>query len=112
MSLILSMSLALATMQGDPIENAREAYNKCMVTFTNSSLDEGVGGGAFARNAKDACAEQKADFVNAIVKAEVQYGSSQSEAKAYADEEVQMVVDTYSMQFGELKTTNARMVEQ
>jgi hypothetical protein len=110
MTLFMTMSLALALVQGNPMDQTRTAYNECLTKFTNDSLDEGLSSRDFAKAAIEACPDEKTQFVDVIVKSEMQYGGQASEARTYANEEAQMIIDSFTVQFDDLKMRNARMV--
>lgn len=108
----MSIPLVMAAMQGDPVESARIGYSNCLVQYTNASLDEKMANGLFAKEAAKACPDEKAAFTSAMTQSEMQFGSDAADAKAYAEEEVKAMVDSFTTQFNDFKSSNARMVEQ
>ena len=84
MSLILAMLFAAQ----DPISATNKAYNDCLLKLTVSSLDAKKSADEFEKAAGSDCATQEQAYHDAVQQSEVQFGSSASEAKSYADEEV------------------------
>lgn len=107
MSLALIVAMAMS-MAADPVESARTGYNECLTKFTNESLDAKKEPPAFTKEVGDACATEKGALIAAMVKAEMQYGGKKAEAESYANEETQMIIDSYVGSYGDYLSSNTR----
>ena len=92
--MMTALALALAmNMAGDPQDNARKAFNNCLVEEHNSAVAAKKSGAEFNEQIAAACAETRKTFFDLVVKAEKGYGSKQAEAEQYANEEIQSVIE-------------------
>lgn len=107
MSLTLFVAMAMAMAQ-DPLETARANFNTCLTTYTNTALDAKTSPSAFTKDVAGACASEKAALLEVMVKAEMQYGGKKAEAESYANEEAQMIVDSYVGSYGDYLASDTR----
>ncbi|APG62682.1 hypothetical protein LPB140_07635 [Sphingorhabdus lutea] len=97
--IILAALLASTPAFADKMDDSRAAYAKCLTEFHNEQIDAGSSVRSFNQSVVEACAEQKAAFTKMVVASEKGFGSSTSEAEAYAGEEVQIMIDAITTQF-------------
>lgn len=107
--LALAMALNLAAMKGDPQDNARKAFNNCLVDEHNKAVSEKKSGAAFNEQVAGACTETRKAYFDLIVKAERGYGSKQAEAEQFANEEIQAVIDSITGAFGDNVTSGSKL---
>lgn len=92
---------AALAAKSDPLDDARKAFNNCLIDEHNTAIETNMPVSDFNKQAQEACPEAKQAYLDIIIKSEREYGSSQSEAAEYANEEAQMIVDyitrTYSL---------------
>jgi hypothetical protein len=109
MTLVTAMMLSMAAQKADPLDNARKAFNNCMIEAHNTAIEEKASPSSFVKTAESACATQKTTYRDTMVRAERGYGSSQKEAEKFADEEVQMIIDGVVSSFNENIESNAKL---
>jgi len=109
MSLTLITALAMVAAPADPVSKARESFNVCLRTFTNENLDAKTPAPDYTKAVQTACTTERQGFVDTMVKAEMQYGDSAGDAKEYAGEEAQMVVDSFVESYGDYLSNNSRI---
>lgn len=85
--------LVMASSPANDMELARKAYSNCVSENAVSYLDRKAAPDEFSKSATLVCSAQKSSLLSAVIKYERGEGSSASEAKEYAEEEVQMVID-------------------
>lgn len=105
----LAMAMNMAAMARDPQDEARKAYNNCLVEEHNSAVSEKKSGSDFNKQVEGACAETRKTYFDIIVKAERGYGSKQADAEQYAKEEIQAVIDSITSAFGENVGNGAKL---
>ena len=76
-------------------ETDRISYNNCLVDFVSTHLDQKTGLSAFRKAAKEACTNERDVWIAAIKKDELEFGSTEQEAKEYAQEEAGNVLFGY-----------------
>lgn len=108
MTVAMAMALNMAAM-GDKQDDARKAFNNCLVEEHNSAVEAKKSGAAFNEQIAAACTETRKAYFDLIVKAERGYGSKQADAEQYANEEIQAVIDSITAAFGENVGNNARL---
>ena len=101
LTLVVATMLTMAAMKGDPLDNARKAFNNCMIETHNTAVGEKISPSAFIKTTETACTEQRTSYHMILVKAERSYGSSAKDAEQYATEEVQSLVDSVVSAFNE-----------
>jgi aromatic ring-opening dioxygenase catalytic subunit (LigB family) len=112
MSLVAATMLSMAAMKADPMDNARKAFNNCMIEVHNKAVGEKVSPSNFLKTAESACTAERTTYHDMMVKAERGYGSSQKDAEAYANEEVQMMVDGIVSSFNENAESGAKLTPE
>lgn len=109
LTLIAATLLTMVTMKGDALDDARKAFNNCMMETHNTAVGEKQSPGAFVKAAEAACTPQRSTYHAILLKAERGYGSSQKDAEQFANEEVQMMVDSIVSAFNENVDTGAKL---
>ena len=100
-TLIATALLSMAAMKGDAVDNARKAFNNCMIEVHNVAVSEKLTPSAFIKKSDEACPTERAAYKAILVKAERSYGSSLADAEKFAAEEIQMLVDSVVTSFNE-----------
>ncbi|PXW68469.1 hypothetical protein C7451_11759 [Blastomonas natatoria] len=108
MSLTAMIAMAMTMVAADPVDTARKEFNDCLVKFTNESLDAKKPQSDFTKESATACPAEKAKLVELMVKAEMQYGGKKDEAESYANDETQMIIDSYVGSYGDFMASNTR----
>lgn len=106
------MILAMFAAKADPQNDARKAFNNCMVGVHNKSIDDKSSAAEFNKIAQDACPTQRTAYHDIIAKGERGFGSSAKEADEYANEEVQGVTDSITSAFSQNSEAGSKMVEE
>lgn len=101
--------LTMAAMKGDPLDNARKAFNNCMIETHNKAIDEKASPSAFVSTTETACTTERAAYHGVMVRAERSYGSNAKDAEQYATEEVQSLVDSVVGAFNENVPNGAKL---
>lgn len=104
--------LATTAAYADPLEDARKAFNNCLVEAHNEAMKAKSSVPDFNKTAQDACPDQKKRYYDIIFSSERKYGSSAKEAEVYANEETQMIVDSMTRSFSQNLSNNATMVPE
>jgi hypothetical protein len=112
MSLALAMALNMAAMKADPVDNARKAFNNCLIKEHNEAVKSKKAASEFNTSAQQACPTERTAYATILIKAERGYGSSQKEAEAYANEEIQMMVDGVTSSYGDNLEKNGLLTEE
>lgn len=99
-------------MKADPLNDARKAYNNCMIETHNKGVDEKASPSDFLKTAEGACQPQRTAYHSMMVKAERGYGSSQKDAEQFANEEVQMMVDSVVSAFNQNAESGAKLTPE
>jgi hypothetical protein len=107
MSLTLFVAMAMSMAQ-DPVEAARASFNTCLTSFTNAALDAKKAPSDFTKEVEATCTDEKTKLMEAMIKAEMQYGGKKAEAESYAGEETQMIIDSYVGSYGDYLSSNTR----
>lgn len=104
--------LSMAAMKADPLDNARKAFNNCMIEAHNTAVGEKASPSAFLKTTETACTTERTSYRDIMVKAERGYGSSLKEAEKFADEEVQMIIDSIVSSFNENVESGAKLTPE
>jgi hypothetical protein len=112
MSLTVLIAMAMSMAAADPVDTARKDFNDCLAKFTNESLDAKKPQSDFTKESSSACPAEKAKLVELMVKAEMQYGGKKDEAESYANDEAQMMIDSYVGSYGDFMASNTRHGKQ
>ena len=102
----------MAAMKGDAMDNARKAYNNCMIEVHNVAVAEKASPSAFIQTSDAACPTERAAYKAILVKSERSYGSSQAEAEKFAAEEIQMLIDSVVTSFNENVENGAKLTPE
>jgi hypothetical protein len=112
LTLVAATMLSMAAMKADPMDNARKAYNNCMIETHNKAVGEKVSPSDFLKAAEGACMTERTAYHDMMVRAERGYGSSAKEAEQFANEEVQMMIDGIVSSFNENAETGAKLTPE
>lgn len=82
--------LAMASPAEGMVETARTSYDNCMIDVTVDNLNRQAAESEYASVVVSACENEKKALFDAIVKYERSEGATASEAKEYAQEEINM----------------------
>lgn len=111
-SLVAATLLSMAAMKGDAMDNARKAFNNCMIETHNTGVAEKVSPSAFIKTSDAACPTERAAYKEILVKSERSYGSSMADAEKFAAEEIQMIVDSIVSSFNENVESGAKLTPE
>ena len=111
-TIIATALLSMAAMKGDALDNARKAYNNCMIEVHNVAVTEKASPSAFIQTSDAACPTERAAYKARLVKSERSYGSSQAEAEKFAAEEIQMLIDSVVTSFNENVENGAKLTPE
>ncbi len=111
-SLALAMALNMATMKGDPLDDARKGFNNCLIREHNEAVKVKKSGSEFNDSIQKACPTERQTYFDLLVKSERSYGSKQAEAEKYANEEIQMMIDSTTSAFGENSSNGGQLAEE
>jgi hypothetical protein len=111
-TIIATALLSMAAMKGDPMDNARKAFNNCMIEAHNVAVAEKAAPSAFVKTSDEACPTERAAYKAILVKSERSFGSSQAEAEKFAAEEIQMLVDSVVTSFNENVESGAKLTPE
>ena len=112
LTLVAAMMLSMAAQKADPLDNARKAFNNCMIETHNKGIDEKASPSSFVKTTETACTAERTAYHGMMVKAERSYGSSQKDAEQFANEEVQMLIDSVVTAFNENVERNAKLTPE
>ena len=108
-SLICGLGLSFAPIsQADGATMARTKYTKCLRKFGNEQLELKATVAAFDEALKDACKAEKEATWEETRKDELSYGSSDKEAREFADEDIIEMLRLIVERYGSLSSDNAR----
>ena len=96
-------------MKADPMNDARKAFNNCMIETHNKGVTDKVSPSDFLKTAETACTTERTAYQSMLVKAERGYGSSQKDAEKFAGEEIQMMMDGIVSSFNENAESGAKL---
>ncbi len=108
-SLALAVALNMAAMKGDPQDDARKAFNNCLVKEHNDAVEAKKSGSEFNEQIAASCVDTRKTFFDLIVRAEIGFKSKKADAEQYANEEIQAVIDSITAQFGDNASTGAKL---
>lgn len=111
-TIIATALLSMAAMKGDAMDNARKAFNNCMIEVHNVAVTEKASPSAFIQTSDAACPTERAAYKAILVKSERSYGSSQAEAEKFAAEEIQMLIDSVVTSFNENVEGGAKLTPE
>jgi hypothetical protein len=102
----------MAAMKGDAMDNARKAFNNCMIETHNTAVGEKASPSDFIKTSDAACPTERAAYKEILVKSERSYGSSVAAAEKFAAEEIQMIVDSIVTSFNENVENGAKLTPE
>ncbi len=108
-SMAMAMALNMAAMKGDPQDDARKAFNNCLVKEHNEAVEAKKSASEFNDQVAAACVDTRKTYFDLIVKAELGFKSKQADAIEYANEEIKAVVDSITTQFGDNVANGAKL---
>ena len=111
-SLVAATLLSMAAMKGDPMDNARKAFNNCMIETHNTAVGEKASPSDFIKTSDAACPTERAVYKEILIKSERSYGSSMADAEKFAAEEIQMIVDSIVTSFNENIESGAKLTPE
>lgn len=102
----------MAAQKADPVDNARKTFNNCMIETHNKAVEEKSSPSDFVKTAEAACTTERTSYRDVLVRSERSYGSSQKDAEKFANEEVQMIVDSVVSAFNENAEGGAKLTAE
>ncbi|MBF6601565.1 MAG: hypothetical protein ITG03_01175 [Sphingorhabdus sp.] len=112
MSILYGVALLSAASAGMvDAEATRLSYSNCLTDFTVTHLDQKTARAQFKKAAETACPEERSAMTAAIKKDEMEFGSSDAEATAYANEEVTSVLSSFTEGYAGYLSSNTRPVK-
>ena len=111
-SLVAATLLSMAAMKGDAVDDARKAFNNCMIETHNTAIDGKASPSDFIKTSDTACPTERAAYKEILVKSERSYGSSMADAEKFAAEEIQMIVDSIVTSFNENVESGAKLTPE
>jgi hypothetical protein len=108
-TLALAMALNMAAMKGDPQDDARKAFNNCLVKEHNDAVEAKKSGPEFNDQVAASCVETRKTYHDLIVRAELGFKSKPADAEEFAKEEIQAVIDSITSQFGDNVASGAKL---
>ena len=112
LTLVAATMLSMAAMKADPMDNARKAFNNCMIETHNKGVTDKLSPSSFTKAADEACMPERTAYSDVLIKSERSYGSSQKDAEKFASEEVQMIVDSVVSSFNENVENGAKLTPE
>lgn len=110
--LIAALMLSMAAQKGDPMDNARKVFNNCMIETHNKAVDGKSSPSDFVKTAESACTAERTVYRDILIRSERSFGSSQKDAEKFANEEVQMIVDSVVSAFNENAESGAKLTTE
>jgi len=112
LTLVAATMLSMAAMKADPMDNARKAFNNCMIETHNKGVTDKLSPSSFTKAADEACMPERTAYRDVLIKSERSYGSSQKDAEKFASEEVQMIVDSVVSSFNENVESGSKLTPE
>jgi hypothetical protein len=109
--LTFALAMSMAAGKADPQDNARKEFFNCLVELSVENLDKDASASDYTKLAQEACADKKAVYFGIIAKAERAY-SKPAEADKFASEEVQLIIDASTRDYGTFKQDKTRPVKE
>ncbi|MGB5077937.1 MAG: hypothetical protein WBO17_10695 [Sphingorhabdus sp.] len=112
LTIVAATMLSMAAMKVDPLDDARKAFNNCMIETHNAAVSEKMSPSDFIKKTETACTTERTTYHSMMVKAERSYGSTQKDAEQFASEEVQMLIDSIVTAFNENADGGAKLTPE
>jgi len=95
-----SLAISVYVMANDPQEDARIAYNNCLVDGHNNFMNTSMALRQFELEVVKICTEERQTYYDVVFKLEKEFDASDDEAAAYAEEEcdgvLQSIISAYA----------------
>ncbi len=104
--------LTAATAGMADAETSRVNYSNCVTDFTITHLDKKTARGAFRKAVVDACPDERSAMIAAMKKDEMEFGSTEQEAMAYATEEADGVLTAFTEGYAGYLSSSTRPVRE
>jgi hypothetical protein len=88
-SSVIALAAAVAAMQSDPVNNARQAYNTCLRSYMRAQLEQHTEPAAFETALPTQCNDRGAAFTAALVQRDSRAGGG----RARAEEDARMTME-------------------
>lgn len=112
MTISFAIIAMLTTAQADPMDEARIEYSNCIVRVMNEKLEADASKKSFQDAAKETCSAERQAFTKLVAASEKEYGSDDTEANTYAEEEATNILNGWSTSFDGHKAAKTRAVEE
>ncbi|MFC4292107.1 hypothetical protein ACFOWX_06740 [Sphingorhabdus arenilitoris] len=106
-AIFLSMAAA-----GNPLDDARKAYNNCLVELHNKNVDAKTSASGFRKAAEENCTDERKAYIDIMIAEEKRYGSSQAEATEYATEEADAVSGSITSAYAENADKSIKLIPE
>ncbi len=104
--------LSSASTGAADAETSRVNYSNCLTDFSITHLDQKTARGPFRKAAEEACPDERSAMIAAIKKDEIEFDSSEEEALAYATEEADSVLSSFTEAYAGYLSSNTRPVKE
>lgn len=104
--------LVMASAPADNMDLARKAYSNCVVENVIAHLESKTDENESKNLLSQVCEIEQKAFFDTVVQYERSEGSTAAEAKEFADEEVQMILDDNNESYAEHLANNTRPVKE
>lgn len=105
---------AMLVMASSPAENfelAHSVYSDCLEANLVSHIERNADEDAYTNTLSQICKTEKTNFYDAVVKFQRSEGATAEEAKEYAAEEIQMILDDSASSYTD-RAENGQFSEQ
>ena len=109
LTLVTTALLSMAAMKGDPLDDARKAFNNCMIEVHNTAIGEKASPSAFIQKSESSCTAERAAYHAIMVRTEISFKSTPKEAEQFAKEEVQSLIDSIVTAFNDNIESGAKL---
>jgi len=103
-----TIALTMAVYIANPMEEALDSYNDCLIGKLLEHLDQKSTKKGFEKASETTCDKERQHFRKLVITDERDFGSSQAEAESYADEEVRGVINSHVENYGEYLKSGTR----
>lgn len=108
----VALAMAMAAPKADPQDDARKAFNNCLVEEHNSAVSAKKSGAEFNDQIANACTETRKAYFDIIVRNQKSYGDKQADAEDYANGEVQAIIDSITQAFSDNVGNGAKLEKE
>jgi len=88
--------VAMAAYLGDPVDDARKSFSNCLVRYSIEHLELKTSARSFKQSVSKACPSESRTFRDIVMREEIKIGEAKSAAEAYADEEIEILVEVFA----------------